>query len=95
MTAHGHILIAIGLLALLLIWWNLYVSVLIVKYLKDRGIDARIAHRRGSIFKYLNTYRKLSIKETGKEGNLYQLFYLSFYLMLSTVLIGAVLSCYW
>ena len=86
---------AIGFITLVLIWWNLYVSVQIVKYLRERGIDARIAHRKGSIFKYLSTYRKISAKETGREGPLYQQFVVSFLLFMSTLFIGIWMSCYY
>jgi hypothetical protein len=86
------IAIIIGVIALLLIWWNLWISIKIVKYLNENGQDASLfLHKffiKGKIFRYLASYKKISLKNTGKVGELYSLFYISFVLMLIVLLLG-------
>ncbi len=74
--------IVIGFVLLLLIWWNLSISVRIVKYLKSQNIDASLSEHgffvKGRIFRYLPIYKKVTIEQEGKVGALYNQFYLSF-----------------
>ena len=87
--------IILGVIALFLIWWNLWISIKIVKYLKSKGSDASLfshgIYVKGKIFRYLPLYRKLSIENTGKVGQLYSLFYVSFISMLIVLIFGIAL----
>ena len=89
------LVIAIGIIILLFIWWNLWVSVNIVKYLKDKGEDASLFNNKifikGKIFKYLPVYKRLSLEEYGKTGPLYYTFYLSLVLSFIFLLIGLII----
>lgn len=87
-----NILLVIGLITFLLILWNLFISIRITAYLNKKGIPARIAHRRGYIFRYLNVYRQLTIEESGKTGSLYRWFIISFTLFSMTLLSGIIIS---
>jgi hypothetical protein len=82
----------LGVITLLLIWWNLWISIKIVKYLNEKGQDASLFRHgffiKGKIFRYLPLYRKLTLEKTGNVGRLYSLFYVSFILMLAVLLIG-------
>lgn len=87
--------IAFGIGALLSIWLNLWASVKIVKYLKDKGEDASLFNNqifvKGKIFKYLPVYRRLSTEEYGKPGPLYYIFYISFIIILILLLTGLIM----
>lgn len=84
--------IVFGVLALVLIWWNLWISIQIVKYLKKEGEDASLFQKgffiKGKIFEYLPKYKELTIKKTGKAGRYYSLFYITFIGMLVMLLFG-------
>ena len=84
--------IILGVIALFLIWWNLWISIKIVKYLKSKGNNASLfshgIYVKGKIFRYLPLYRKLTIENTGKVGQLHFLFYFSFISMLIVLAIG-------
>jgi hypothetical protein len=86
------IAIVFGILALILIWWNLWISLQIVKYLKNESSDASLFRHgiyvKGKIFRYLPLYRKLTLEKNGKVGNLYSLFYISFISMLIILFFG-------
>jgi len=91
----NSIAIIIGVITLLIIWWNLWVSTKIVKYLKNKGEDVSLYSNgffvRGKIFKYLPLYRKLSIEDTGKVGQLYLTFYITFFSFLTFLIFGIAL----
>jgi len=78
------IVIIIGIIILIFIWWNFWVSIQIVKYIKRKGEKVRLFKNflfvKGKIFKYLPVYKKLTIQENDKVGQLYYYFYLSFIL---------------
>ena len=86
--------IIIGVIALFFIWWNLWVTIEIIKYLKSKGEEVSLfsngIYVRGKIFKYLPLYRKLTIECQGKVGNLYILFYTSFFLFLIFLIFGII-----
>jgi hypothetical protein len=84
-------IILIGIIALGLLLWNLWVSIQIVKYLNANNIKAKIAHQRGKIFRFLPVYKKSTIETTGKPGPLYNLFVLSFVLFSICLFIGFIL----
>ncbi len=81
-----------GVIALCFIWWNLWISTKIVKYLKNKGENVSLYSNgffvRGKIFRYLPLYRKLSIESTGKVGQLYITFYITFFLFLTFFIFG-------
>lgn len=84
--------IIIGVITLFFIWWNLWVSVKIVKFLKSKGEEVSLFNNgffvRGKIFMYLPLYRKLSIETSGKVGHLYITFYITFFLFLIFLIFG-------
>ncbi len=81
-----------GLIALAFLWYNLYVSTAIIKYLKSRGEDASLfdggVYVKGKIFKYLPLYEEHTYRETGRVGGLYTQFYISFAGLMISLLIG-------
>lgn len=87
--------IFLGVLALLLIWWNLWVSRLIVLYLRDKGESASLFKFgffiKGKIFSYLPLYRKRSLEDEGKVGKLYWQFYFSFATAMFLIIIGVIM----
>jgi len=87
--------IILGLIALIFIWWNLWVSTKIVTFLKSKGENASLfsngIYVKGKIFKYLPLYKKISFESTGKVGPLYTLFYITFFLIVIFVLFGIAL----
>jgi len=87
--------IIIGIIALVFIWWNLWISMKIIKYIKSKGEEASLFNNRffikGKIFSYLPLYKKLSLKEDGKVGQLYYNFYMSFIMFLAFLLVGLVM----
>jgi len=84
--------IIFGIIALIFIWWNLWVSIKIVKYLKSKGENASLfsngIYVKGKIFKYLTLYNKISLESTGKVGQLYIEFYISFFLFIIFLIFG-------
>ncbi len=80
----NNTVILIGLVTLIFIWINLWVSTRIVNYLKSKGIKASMFSSgffvKGKIFKYLPEYKKVSLEHDGKVGHLYYSFYISFIL---------------
>ncbi len=87
--------IIVGLITLLFIWINLWVSTNIINYLKNKGIKASMFNNRifikGKIFKYLPVYKKTSLEHDGKVGLLYYFFYISFVLALLFLGLGVIL----
>lgn len=89
-------MIIIGIATLVLIWANLWISIRIIAYLKDKGEEASLFTNRmfikGKIFSYLPLYKKTSKDTDGKTGPLYYAFYGSFLLFMLLLLIGILLS---
>jgi hypothetical protein len=87
--------IIIGVMALLLIWLNLWVSVKIINYLKSKREDVSLFNGmifvKGKIFKYLPLYKKISFEEKGKVGELYAAFYITFFLFLIFLGLGIIM----
>ncbi len=77
-----HPSILFGFICLLLLWYNLYVSISIVNYLKSKNKEVSLftygIYVKGKIFRYLPLYRETTIQEEGKVGSLYYQFYISF-----------------
>ena len=90
------IAIIFGVVALIFIWWNLWVSTKIVKYLKSNGENSSLFNNgfyvKGKIFKYLPLYKKISFENTGKVGQLYITFYISFFLILIFLIFGIAIA---
>jgi len=86
--------IIFGLIALAFLWYNLYVTTAIIRYLKSKGEDASLFNKgiyvKGKIFKYLPLYEEHTYKEHGKVGGLYTQFYISFVGLMISLLIGIV-----
>ncbi len=88
-------MILIGIATLILIWANLWISIRIIAYLKEKGEDASLFTNRmfikGKIFSYLPLYKKISQETDGKTGPLYYAFYGSFLLFMLLLLIAIIL----
>ncbi len=88
----NDLLIVLGIIIFALIIWNLSISIKISNELKKRNIKANIAYRRGLIFKYLKLYKEITVEETGKAGQLYFWFLISFYSYFTLLIIAIILS---
>ena len=86
--------IIFGLIALAFLWYNLYVTTAIIRYLKSKGEDASLfnggIYVKGKIFRYLPLYEEYTYKENGKVGGLFTQFYISFVGLVISLLIGIV-----
>ena len=86
--------IIIGIICLLFIWWNLLVSVRIMRYLKSKGQKVSLFDNlffvKGKIFAYLPLYKKISQEEDGKTGPLYLKFYFTFSLFILFLITGLI-----
>ena len=67
-------------------------SLMITSYLSKHGIKINYWLLRLYMLKYLQQYRKLTIEENGKPGNLFYAFIVSMSLALVFVTIGIVLT---
>lgn len=88
----NDVVILSGVATFILIIWNMIISIRITEELKKRNILAKIAHKRGQIFKYLIVYKDITTKETGKPGPLYNQFIVSFSLFLLSLFTGIIMS---
>ena len=64
---------------------------MIVSFLSKRGIKINYILLRLYIIKYINQYRKITIEENGKPGNLLYAFIVSMNLALVLAVIGIIL----
>jgi len=84
--------IIFGLITLVFIWLNLWISIKIIKYLQGKGQEVSLFNGgfyvRGKIFMYLPLYKKISKESEGKVGNLYVNFYITFFLMVMFFIFG-------
>lgn len=84
--------IVFGLITLGFIWWNLWCSIKIIKYLQSKGEKVSLFNSgifvKGKIFMYLPLYKKLSFEIDGKIGPLYVTFYVTFFSMLIFLIFG-------
>ena len=73
--------IVFGIVTLVILWYNLFISNSIVNYLNSNGYQVSLFRKgffvKGKIFKYLPLYKEVSFKKEGKVGRLYYLFYFS------------------
>ncbi len=81
-----------GILALIFLWYNLFISSQIMNYLRQKDLNVSLFNGvifvRGKIFKYLPLYKETSLKHEGRIGSLYNKFYLSFAGVLLFFLLG-------
>ena len=81
-----------GIITLLCLWYNLFVSISITNYLKSQGKDVSLFNGvffiKGKIFKYLPVYKEVTTQHEGRVGALYYQFYLSFIMTLLFLAMG-------
>ncbi len=86
--------IILGLITLAFVWYNFYVSLAIVNYLKANDKEASLFTKgfyvKGKIFKYLPLYKETTLKKEGKVGSLYSQFYVSFIGLFVFLILGIV-----
>ncbi|MCA6074397.1 hypothetical protein [Fulvivirga sedimenti] len=86
--------IIFGGVALFFLWYNLFVSIRIVDYLRKNEQNATLFNSgffvKGKIFKYLPIYKEVSFNKEGKVGNLYQQFIISFLGIMLFLLLGII-----
>lgn len=71
MVSYDTYALICGIMALVVLGINFFYATLIVKYLQSRGIDAKYSALRWKVFSYMETYKKLTLKETGQVGPIY------------------------
>ena len=58
--------VVFGLIALVFLWYNLYVAISIIKYLRSKGEEASLflgqVYIKGRIFKYLPIYEEITVR---------------------------------
>ncbi len=87
----NSVILVIGVLAFIILVWNFTISVRILNYLKSRGEKVNPATMHVQIFDNASKYKQLTLKETGKIGNLYNVFLLSFSIFAIILLSGIIL----
>ena len=65
--------------------------IMIASFLSKRGIKINYIFLRLYIIKYIHQYRKITIEESGKPGNLFYAFIVSMNLALVLAVIGIIL----
>jgi len=65
--------------------------IMIVSFLSKRGIKINYIFFRLYIIKYIHQYRKITLEENGKPGNLFYAFIVSMNLALVLAVIGIIL----
>ena len=65
--------------------------IMIASFLSKRGIKINYIFLRLYIIKYIHQYRKITIEESGKPGNLFYAFIVSMNLALVLAIIGIIL----
>ena len=66
--------------------------IMIASFLSKRGIKINYIFLRLYIIKYIHQYRKITIEENGKPGNLFYAFIVSMNLALVLAVIGIILK---
>ena len=67
-----NVSVLLGLLAVVCALGSVYTGVRMANELRARGLPAHPALVRWMIYKYMAEYRRVTLKETGKVGPLYQ-----------------------
>ena len=77
--------------ALVSVIFYIVFMIMIVSFLSKRGIKINYIFLRLYIIKYIHQYRKITIEESGKPGNLFYAFIVSMNLALVLAVIGIIL----
>ena len=77
--------------ALVSVMFGIVFMIMIVSFLSKRGIKINYVFLRLYIFKYIHQYRKITMDENGKPGNLFYAFIVSMNLALVLAVIGIIL----
>jgi len=67
--------------------WATIASMLILRFLEKHSIPVNFLFLRLLIFRYLGQYRKLTIEETGRVGNLFYHYVIAMNIALALILI--------
>lgn len=67
--------------------WHVTATVLIYRYLRDRGMDVSFVFLRVLILKYVAQYREITKRESGKVGPLFSHWVISINAALVSVLL--------
>jgi len=79
------------ILAIISLVCGIVFSLMITSFLSKHGIKINYLLLRLFLIKYISQYRKLTIEENGKPGNLFYAFIVSMNLALAFTVIGIVL----
>ncbi|MBA7608492.1 hypothetical protein ES703_15669 [subsurface metagenome] len=79
------------ILAIISVICGIVFSLMIASFLSKHGIKINYVFLRLYILKYIHQYRKLTVEENGKPGNLFYAFIVSMNLALVFAVIGIVL----
>lgn len=77
--------------ALVSVIFGIVFMIMIVSFLSKRGIKINYLLLRLYIIKYIHQYRKITMEENGKPGNLFYAFIVSMNLALVLTVIGIIL----
>ncbi|MDQ1355196.1 MAG: hypothetical protein QG657_5506 [Acidobacteriota bacterium] len=77
--------------AILSALWGVYNFIQIAAALEKRGIHVNMFLARIFFFRYLNQYKSITMKETGKVGHFYYAYIVAMNVALVCVLIGLIL----
>ena len=77
--------------ALVSVIFGIVFMIMIVSFLSKRGIKINYIFLRLYIIKYIHQYRKITMEENGKPGNLFYAFIVSMNLALVLAVIGIIL----
>ena len=86
------LVILIGIIALVILICNFVISIRIMKYLNGHGEKINHATMNFKIFENASKYKQLTLNETGKVGNLYNPFLISFAIFALILLSGIILA---
>ena len=78
--------------ALVSVIFGIVFMIMIVSFLYRRGIKINYVFLRLYIIKYVHQYRKITIEENGKPGNLFYPYIVSMSLALVLAVIGIILK---
>ena len=79
------------ILAIASAWWGIVSSIVIVTFLKKRGIKINYLLLRILILKYIHQYHQITRQETGKTGPWFYSYIIAMLLALVFVIMGFVL----
>ena len=82
---------AFFILAIISIICGIIFSLMITSFLSKHGIKINYVFLKLFLLKYIHQYRKLTVEENGKPGNLFYAFIVSMNLALVFAVIGIVL----